>query len=221
MRPAALGLVLALCAGSAAAAPRAEATAGSVFDHPASAAQIEHDLKSVTATLREARSLRGGYVQKKTLREIPRPLVAEGRFLFAREFGIVWRTLTPFPADLVITPDAIIQRDGATATRLSAEQQPGVRAVASVFFAVFALDFRALEPLFELHSRRTRAGWELGLKPRPGTGDAVRRIVVSGRNHVQRVLLEDQAGDLTEIRLHDIAVSREGPSAAEQRLFTL
>ena len=193
--------------------------ADSVFDHPATAAQIAQDLRPVTATLQQAQVLRGRYTQARRLAEIPRPLLASGRFVFVRDTGIAWLTEQPFASELVITRDAITQRDGASVTRLSAQQQPGVRAVAAVFFAVFALDFKALEGLFDLSSRKVKDGWELGLKPRPGAGDAVTGIVVSGRTQVDRVTLTDKHGDTTEIRMQDAVASPEPPSADERRLF--
>jgi outer membrane lipoprotein-sorting protein len=195
------------------------APADTVFDHPAKADRIEQDLKSITTTLRQAQTLRGRYVQTRTLKEIPKPLVATGRFVFVRDLGIAWITQKPFAAELVITRNAITQRDGGTVTRVSSEQQPGMSAVTSVFFAVFALDFKTLESLFDLSSRHTRDGWELGLKPRGGAGDALTSIVVSGRGQVDGVVLTDKSGDVTEIRMQDAVASTQPPTADEQKLF--
>lgn len=206
-------LLFAIC-GVAQAAP-----VDTVFDHPASAARIEQDLKAVTTTLRQAQTLRGRYTQTRRLHEIPKPLLARGRFVFVRDLGIAWLTQTPFASELVITRDAITQRDGGSVTRLSTEQQPGVRAVASVFFAVFALDFKTLEGLFDLSSRRTGQGWELGMKPRAGTGDAISGIVVSGRAQVDGVVLTDKSGDVTEIRMTEAVASPAPPTPDEQQLF--
>ena len=190
--------------------------ADSVFDHPASAAQLEKDLAPATATLRTARTLRGAYRQEKKLHEVPKPLVAEGTFLFARDVGILWRTVTPFASELAITRDQIVQREGdGTTFRIAAEQQPGVRTVAGIFFAVFALDFDALASQFQLFSRAQPAGsWALGLKPRAAAGP-VRDIVVTGRRQVDRVQLTGADGDLTDIRLRDAKASPDPPTADE------
>lgn len=205
--------LLALCAAGG-------ATAGTVFDHPADRAQLERDLAPAIATLRDARVLRGAYAQEKRLHELPRPLSAEGTFLFARGIGIAWRTVKPFESELVITEREIVQRDsGGTTLRLSAEQQPGVRTVAAVFAAVFALDFDALQAMFELHSRRSGAGWELGLRPRAGMAGAIREITVVGARHVERVRLSDTHGDVTDIRLSGIEASAGALTADERRQF--
>jgi hypothetical protein len=197
----------------------AAARADSVFDHPASSAQLEKDLAAATATLRNAQTLRGAYRQEKKLHEVPKPLVAEGTFLFAREVGILWRTVKPFVSELAITRDQVVQREADGSTfRLAAEQQPGVRTVAGIFFAVFALDFDALGSQFDLFSRKARAGWELGLKPR-AAGGPVRGIVVTGRAQVDRVRLDGNDGDVTDILLRDARASPAPPSTDELMSF--
>lgn len=200
------------------------AQAASVFDHPVTAEQLLRDLGPMTATMRDAQTLRGNFSQSKTLTGLPRPLLAEGSYLFARERGIAWRTVKPFESELVITKKEIIQRDaGSTTLRTTAERQPGAEAVTGIFFAVFALDFPALEKLFVLHSRRSAADqsatWELGLLPRPGMGDAIQRIVVFGGQRVHRIVLLDQHGDETDILLRDSAASNEPLSAADENRF--
>lgn len=200
------------------------APANSVFDHPADAAQLARDLEPAVAGLRQAQTLRGRYRQTKVLHEVPRPLLAEGTFVFARGVGIAWRTVKPFASELVITREAIVQRDGAgQVLRLSAGQQPGVRALAGTLEAVFALDFAALGSLFELHSQRTdqapASAWELGLRPRRGMGGAVQSIVVSGRSQVERVVLHDSSGDVTDIRLSGTRASSEPLTAEEIQQF--
>jgi len=197
------------------------AAADSVFDHPATAAQLEKDLAPAAATLRKARTLRGAYRQDKKLHEVPKPLVAEGTFLFARDVGILWRTATPFASELAITRDQIVQREGdGTTFRIAATQQPGVRTVAGIFFAVFALDFDALASQFELFSRPLQApgSWELGLTPR-AAGGPVRDIVVTGRKQVDRVRMTGNDGDVTDIGLRDARASPDPLTADEQKLF--
>lgn len=195
------------------------APAQTVFDHPADSAQLARDLAPTLATVRNARTLRGRYVQQKRLHEVPRPLRAEGSFLFVRGLGIAWRTEVPFESELVITQSDIIQREGATTTlHVSAAQQPGIRVVAGIFNAVFALDFDALGAMFELYSRRNGDRWELGLRPRAGQAGALRSVTVSGRKQVERVHFDEANGDMTDLDLKGQA-SAEAPSAEDQQRF--
>lgn len=193
---------------------------GSVFDHAVSAAELRRDLGPLTATVRDAQVLRGAYSQIRRLADVPKPLQAEGSFLFARDTGLLWRTVKPFASELVITRDRIVQHEpGGETVRVSADQQPAVRTVAAIFFAVFSLDFEALESMFQLYSRGFGAGWELGLRPKPGVAGPIEEIFVSGDRHVEQLRLRDARGEVTEIRLRNSAASRSGLSADEMTVF--
>jgi hypothetical protein len=221
MRFAAALMLSFVFAGAASAATVASPkAAGSVFDHRATAADVTRALGDATRALQKAQTLRGNYTQSKTLQGVPKPLLAEGTFLFVRDRGIAWRTEKPFESELVITDSDIIQREGGRVSmRLSASQQPAVRVIAGIFASVFALDFAALEERFDLYCRKTAGGWELGLRPRGDSG-ALRQIVVSGRAQVERVRVADTHGDETDIRLRDTVVSAQAPAADELGRFT-
>lgn len=212
-----LFIFLLLSAGSASAAPP------SVFDHPVTATELTQTLAPLTGVLREARTLRGSFTQRKTLKDLPRPLVAEGTFLFVRDHGILWRTTAPFASELVISTQALVQRDGADApgVRLSADSNPAVRQVSEIFMAVFGLDFTALERIFTLHGERRGTRWVLGLRPREkAMASAMQDIVLEGGVQVSRVTLRDTRGDITEITLHDTLASDALPDADVLKLFS-
>ena len=207
-----LALLLGLVCAVAQAAP-------SVFDHPTDAVAMRALLGSVAAELQTAKTLRGDYTQTKALRELPRPLRADGSFLFVRERGVVWRTQTPFVSELVITSDVLIQRQNGSATRLSADQQPAIRLIGQIFFAVFSLDFATLERLFTLYGRAPAGGpWVLGLKPLQAAG-SLREIEVHGDTQVRRVVLREERGDLTTIELRAIVANAAAPTATDLAPF--
>lgn len=194
--------------------------ADDVFSHPATAASFAHDLQQATRALKGAKTLRGQYTQDKLLQGLPRPLHAEGSFVFVRDLGIAWITVVPFESELVITDNDILQRENGRVTmHLTAAQQPAVHVVAEIFAAVFALDFDRLNKGFNLYSRRAGKGWELGLKPRAANPGAPRQIVVTGGRQVERVRVTDANGDDTDIRLRATVVSASAPGAEELRRF--
>jgi hypothetical protein len=198
----------------------APAYADTVFEHPAGAAQLERDLAPVAATLRQARTLRGAYSQSKTLHELPNPLLADGTYLFVKDTGIVWRTVRPFASELVITRNQIVSRDAGGGTlRIGADQQPGIRTVSGLFFAVFALDFATLETMFDLYSVHDGGRWRLGLKPKVAAG-TIGEIVVSGARYVERVRMQDRNGDLTDVRLRASVAARAPASAQDLAAFS-
>jgi formylmethanofuran dehydrogenase subunit E-like metal-binding protein len=176
----------------------APARAQDVFDSPATAETFAHDLREAAQTLKGAKTLRGDYVQDKSLAGVPHPLHAEGSFVFVRDLGIAWLTSKPFESELVITGDDIIQREnGKVSMHLSASQQPAVHVVSEIFSAVFALDFDSLSANFELYSRKAGRGWELG----------------------ERVRVQDANGDETDIHLRASVVSQAAPATEELKRF--
>lgn len=213
-------VLLAVLLAAAPAGTCAPKPADTVFDHPADAARLAKDLAPALAALKGALTVRGRYQQQKRLHEVPRPLKAEGSFLFMKGTGISWHTEQPFDSELVITGTDLFQREnGATTMHVSADQQPGVRIVAEVFFAVFALDFDALGKRFDLYSRPTgNHHWELGLRPKPGQGGTLKEITVGGGKDVDTVKLAETNGDLTELHLKGKA-SAAPATADEQARF--
>jgi len=192
-----------------------------VFARPATVAELREALAPATQGLQDAQSLRGTYDQIKQLHELPRPLASSGRFLFLRDSGIAWTTVEPFASELVITRDHLIQRDGDTTVDVSSAQQPAVQMVAEIFFAVFSLDFDALESLFDLYGgRNADGGWTLGLRPKQAAG-SITGIQIRGDAEVEQVLLSESSGDTTRIDLHAVQISAQAPTAADRAPFAV
>ncbi|MFA5938395.1 MAG: outer membrane lipoprotein carrier protein LolA [Sinimarinibacterium sp.] len=193
--------------------------AANVFEHPVDPAALARVLAPATAGLKDAQSLRGRYRQTKQLAELPRPLIAEGDFLFARTLGIAWRTQTPFAAELLITPDALIQRNGDEEQRIDAASQPAVRAIAEVFFAVFTLDFNTLTTVFRPYAEPLAGEqWVLGLRPLQPLG-SIEEIEIRGGTLVAQVVLRERGGDLTRIELYEAQSSAAALADTDRARF--
>jgi hypothetical protein len=207
-------LLLATTLGARAAAP--------VFDHPVSAAELTTIIAPAARTLGQSPVLRGSFVQRKLLKDIPKPLKSTGTFLISREQGIYWHTLTPFDSEFVLTPDSMVQLDGGkVAVRLSAAQQPGLRVVGDVFFSIFALDPGALASNFALFGLCAEHGaWQMGLRPKSSAlGGVLSEVIISGNTHVDQVQMWDAHGDRTEITLSSASGVAAALSAEEAALF--
>lgn len=190
-----------------------------VFEHPASARDLEKMLGPATQALRQAAALRGEFSQRKFLHELPQPLVSSGDFLVARGLGVIWHTRVPFDSELVLTPQALVQRDaGAEALRVDAATQPGLGAVAQVFDALFALDLPQLGQRFSLYGEPGKDGWILGLKPREAAlAQAMSAVVVQGRAEPQHIVLHEASGDRTEIEFSHQTAAASLSDAERQR----
>jgi outer membrane lipoprotein-sorting protein len=198
------------------------ARAADPFAHPASGARLlETTLSRPAARLAQARTLAGGFRQSRYLRELPKPLIASGEFVFARDLGVYWHTAVPFDSVIVLNDAGMTQIDeGAPALRMSADEQPAVRLVGNLFAALFTLDVTRLNQDFELYDATEGKRWTLGLKPRaPALASVIRQVVVAGSDDVETVELTDAQGDRTLIELSAIRYSRDGPPADVRALL--
>ena len=166
-------------------------------------ASAQDSLDGIRERLAQPAVLRGDFTQQKRLAGFRNPLRSSGAFVLARERGIVWRTLAPFPSTTVVTADRILSRlpDGSTRVELDAKEQPALGAVNALLFAVFAGDVAALSERFEAAPATAGdARWTLGLVPKPGALDDVFvRIELEGDAYVRQVRIEERGGDVTEI----------------------
>jgi hypothetical protein len=212
-----LGVVLGFTATGRAATPAADP----VFAHPATPVQLATLTRATARSLENAKVVRGKFVQRRYLTDLTQPLESSGTFLFARDAGIEWHTLQPFDSQFLLTESGIAQRDeGGVTLRIQASEQPALTVVSRVFFALFALDLKALSHDFELFGEPRGTGWALGLKPRAQAMASVfRQAVVTGGATVERVALEDGNGDRSEIVLQGVQYDRAGLNAEERRRF--
>lgn len=199
--------------------------AADVFDHPQSAEQLlEGPLARPAAALRAAQVMRGKFIYKKFLKEIPQPLLSRGEFVFARELGIDWHTREPFDSDFVLTTQGMTQRDeGKITLQMSAGEQPAVQIVAHIFLALLSLDVGSLQNSFALFGwQQGKSGsetWQVGLRPTVSAIASVfKEAVVSGAAQVDTLVLRDANGDRTEIGFTDIRYA-SGVQPADRALF--
>ncbi len=203
-------LTLGLWLTSGMAAPQGEPDAG-LFAHPVRAAQLKETiLARPAAELSAARVLAGKFVQRRYLHGLDRPLVSNGDFILAREQGVLWRTVSPFPSEFVLSRTGMIIRDGASATQVSSAERPALRAALEMFFALFALDVARLTDSFELYGEGQGDHWRVGLRPRQsGLAQVFEQAVISGAITVDRIELSSAGGDRTEIEFSGVETRAE------------
>jgi len=190
------------------------AQAADPFAHPATGeALLRTTLSRPAAQLEKARTLQGEFRQSRQLRELPKPLLAAGEFLFARDLGVYWHTRQPFDSVIVLNDAGMVQIDeGAPALRISAQEQPAVRLIGNLFTALFTLDVARLGNDFDLYGTSEGERWTLGLKPRASTiAGVIRQVTVTGSKDVEQVELTDAQGERTLIELTAIRYSADAP----------
>ena len=177
---------------------------------PAGADQPQTRLLSqVRQRLLQAPVVRGAFTQEKTIKGFQNPLRSSGRFVVAQGKGIVWQVQQPFASTLRVTPDSLqsLQADGQVSFQLQAQQEPALRAINSMLFAVMAADVTALAQHFEVQgSLPGTDAWRLTLTPRDKMlGQWLLRIELQGDRFVREVRLLEAQGDASLIHLKNLA----------------
>ena len=175
------------------------------------AAEASTLLKDVRQRLTSEPVVRGAFEQRKTVKGFRNPLLSSGEFLVSQQRGVLWRTLQPFASTLVVTRDRVLARgaDGSVARRLSASEEPAVRAISETLFGVMAADLAALALRFQIEGELVgREGWRLQLLPRDAAlARWVQRVELEGDRFLRAVRLQEGSGDQTQIKLARHATS--------------
>ncbi|HGY9623815.1 TPA: outer membrane lipoprotein carrier protein LolA [Pseudomonas putida] len=143
--------------------------------------------------------VKGPFVQEKHLRALPQPLVSQGRFVLARDHGLLWLLQTPLRQDYRITADGIARRDASGWQKLPS-QSAGAQQN-RLFFAVLQGDSSGLRD-FELSLTGNAEHWQLHLVPRSLLLKQVfTHIDIAGGRFVERIVLAETQGDSTVLRM--------------------
>lgn len=163
--------------------------------------------EQVHGVLAQPAVVAGRFEQVRELSGFPKPVKSRGRFLVAREHGVLWQTEAPFASSVRLSRSEILQKAGNTVTlRLSAEKEPAVRAINGVMFAMLAGDIAQLEQRFSVSGKLDGGRWTLVLVPRDSAlAQVITRIELAGQRFVETVVLQDANGDRTSIRMIDVA----------------
>lgn len=167
--------------------------------------------------------LRGSFEQQKQVAGFKNPLRSQGKFLLARDKGVVWTTLKPFPSETVITRERIFSFDetGKHSVQADARQQPALRQVNAMMFALMAGDVKALAARFDIDAQAlANNAWTLALKPKSAAmAKSFSRIELRGDRYVREVVIVEGAGDRTTLKFVGLSETPAQLSAAEARRF--
>ena len=159
-------------------------------------------LDAVTRGMAQPDVLRGQFAQEKQVSGFKNPLRSQGKFVVSRQHGVIWTTLKPFPSEMVVTADRIIsrQRDGSARVELDARQQPALRSVNAVMFALMSGDVQALSSQFTMDAKRDEQEWRIQLTPKSAMlSKAFKSLSLKGDRYVREVQIVEANQDITRI----------------------
>ena len=175
------------------------------------------DLQQLSDQLARPEVIHGQFIQEKHLRALPQPLTSRGRFVLAKNQGLLWLLQTPLQQDYRITAQGIARRDG-NAWQMLPNKSAGAEQN-RLFLAVLQGDSSGLQRDFELSLSGEPQQWKLTLTPRSVLLKQVfNQINIDGGELVQRIELLETQGDSTVLRMQD-ATHAQPLSEAEQHDF--
>ena len=141
------------------------------------------------------------WILEKRLPGFDEPLVSTGRVSCAKGLGVVWETLSPFPATTRITPLwRIVEEDGVCTTN-SLVDLPHYSRIHDLVESLSNGDSAPLEKAFLVLAETTDSAWILTLTPRDSRAKRLfASIVLSGAEAVERAVLKSEDGAETDIR---------------------
>ena len=168
---------------------------------PAAAHEL---LAQVRQRVYNAPVVRGGFEQLKSVKGFKQPLRSSGDFIVARGKGIVWHVQQPFESVLVVKPDSLQSRgsDGKVTMQMRAQDEPVLRTVNAMLFAVMPANLAELAQHFEVTGQVNSKSWTLHLVPRdPTLAQWLSAVDLQGNQFVQEVKLQEVRGDASMIRI--------------------
>jgi hypothetical protein len=155
---------------------------------------------NLTAHLKEAAVIHLDFSQTRTLAALSRPLKASGSLVLARDKGVIWMLKRPVALTYVMGPKGltVVNGDGGR-ERKSAREAPMAAQMGQIFRALAQGDWNALGNFFTVTGEGSPERWEVNLLPNPQAAAFVKRVRLNGGRFIDRIRIEEAAGDRTEL----------------------
>ncbi|MDR1349414.1 MAG: outer membrane lipoprotein carrier protein LolA [Zoogloeaceae bacterium] len=180
----------------------------------------ENLLQEVESRLALSPVIRGEFQQTRKLAQIKKPLISHGRFLVARNYGVIWENIRPMTQITRLTRDEILQTDGKeTLMKLDANKEPVVRIINGILFSVLSGDVAALAQTFDYSGQVEGKNWRLDFTPKDkALARLIKVLRLTGGRDIAGVEMESAANDVTRIEFKAQTYAQE-LSAEEQKRF--
>ena len=162
-------------------------------------ATIPEELARILAHHKD-KGLFATFEEEKKVAILNRPLRSSGELIFFPGKGLYRKLQTPFAQEVLITPEAIHQRDqSGRVEKLALEKLPAAKAFVEAFLAVFSGSWAALHSHFQMYFSSDSHRWQLGLTPKHNVmNKLISCIVLEGeKEYLVTLSVQETNGDLT------------------------
>lgn len=168
-------------------------------------------LADLMQLLAQNKSGHAGFVEKKYLGIVDRPVESTGELFFTAPDKLEKRTLKPHPESLALDGNRLtIERAGKPRMNLNLQDYPEAAAFVDSIRGTLAGDRSALEKMYRLSLSGSAEKWQLILLPKYSRmSDLITRISISGsRGDVSRIDFDLADGDRSEMVVTKVASPR-------------
>lgn len=162
------------------------------------------------------------FAEEKRITVLRQPLMSTGQLIFLPTRGLYRQLQKPFVQELLITPDAIHQRNADNgATVVALDKLPAAQVFVGAFLALFAGSWDALHTHFEVYFTQDHQQWQLGLKPINAVmARLISCLVLEGeQERLVALWVQETNGDVTYDRFLDPRLVPETQWADYQAQF--
>jgi hypothetical protein len=189
----------------------------------ASLSSVSFAQLTIGPALAHGQTLRGRFVQARSLKGIASTLKSDGTFVLAPGRGLIWRIEDPIQTITVITPAGVRQIiGGSEVQRIDAAKIPFIAHFYDMLNGALMGDWTAMRHDFAVQTTRDRAAWRTLLTPlRPNDPIAgmFASIVITGGKMVDGVEISRTNGDSERIAFLDQVVSNVALGGDDARLL--
>ena len=163
--------------------------------------EASETLSKITHLLAAHSRLCADFTQSKSLRVLTRPLVTLGRLVFLADKGVLWQVRAPFPTQLLIKQDVLINwDDGGKAVRSGFDQSPVFGTLSRIFMAFLTGELAQLRDTFQINSRVNMPNWQVTLTPKDKAFAAIiAQVRADGGQFLDTLSIREGRGDQTTI----------------------
>ncbi|TCB31600.1 outer membrane lipoprotein carrier protein LolA [Acinetobacter sp. ANC 4635] len=162
------------------------------------------------------------FEQQKKLISLNKTYVSKGNVVFSKQQGVLWQMQTPVQADLVVTPQKLVQKTQRTMSQINVQQSP-YGSVATLFLQLMAGDEKALASNFNIVSAtHNNQAWAVTLTPKSSLFKKLfNQVNVQGGRYVNQIVIQEKDRNITQIRFSQQTSQPQNLTAQEHALFQL
>lgn len=189
-----------------------------VFQFPVKQEKISEIQKIIPQPL----LMRGEFEQIKTLKGTSKKFISSGNFIFSKENGLYWNLKKPFSSTIIFTKKGLIKIEDGKKEIMAASTKPFFEEFSEIFQSVFSGDTSKIQDSFDLFFMQKNQGWILGLRAK---SDVVKSIIteitIKGDKNAREILLKEQYGDYTNIKLKNVSQNQKPLNKDEESYFKI